>query len=60
MQVSNPHSLLGKKVKNLEKKLLPKEKEIYEKLKEVKDPELVFSIVEANLKDEINKALREI
>jgi len=41
-------------VKNLEEKLLPKEREIYERLKEVRDPELGFSIVEANLVDEVN------
>ena len=41
-------------MKNLEEKLSPKEREIYEKLKEVKDPEFGFSIVEANLVDEIS------
>ncbi len=41
-------------MKNLEKKLSPKEKEIYERLKEVRDPELGFSIVEANLVEEID------
>ena len=41
-------------MKNLKEKLSPKETEIYEKLKEVIDPELGFSIVEANLVDEIN------
>ena len=40
-------------MKNLEEKLSPKEKEIYEKLKEVKDPEFGFSIIEAKLVDEI-------
>ena len=40
-------------MKNL-KNLSLKEREIYEKLKEVRDPELGFSIVEANLVDEID------
>ncbi len=41
-------------MKNLEEKLSPKEREIYERLREVRDPELGFSIVEANLVDEVN------
>ena len=36
-----------------EKELSPKEKEIFERLKEVKDPEFGFSIVEANMVDEV-------
>jgi len=40
-------------MKDLEK-LSPKEKEIHEKLKQVRDPEFGFSIVEANMIDEIN------
>lgn len=38
----------------MERKLSSKEKEIYERLKEVKDPEFGFSIVERNLVDEID------
>lgn len=41
-------------MKNLEEKLSSTEKELYDKLKEVKDPEFGFSIVEENLVDEIN------
>jgi len=40
-------------MKDLEK-LSPKEKEIHEKLKQVRDPEFGFSIVEANMIDEVN------
>jgi len=40
-------------MEDLEEKLSRKEKEIHEKLKEVRDPEFGFSIVEANLIDEI-------
>jgi len=36
-----------------EKKMSPKEKEIYERLREVKDPEFGFSIVEAKMVDEV-------
>lgn len=36
-----------------EKKMSPKEKEIYEKLKAVQDPEFGFSIVERGLVDEV-------
>jgi len=36
-----------------EKKMSPKEKEIYERLREVKDPEFGFSIVERDLVDEV-------
>jgi len=36
-----------------EKELSPKEKEIFERLKGVKDPEFGFSIVEANMVDEV-------
>ena len=36
-----------------EKKMSPKEKEIYERLKEVQDPEFGFSIVERGLVDEV-------
>jgi len=36
-----------------EKALSPKEKEIYERLKEVRDPEFGFSIVEADMVDEV-------
>lgn len=42
------------KVNSIKKKLSAKEKEIYDKLVEVKDPEWGFSIVEANLVDEIS------
>lgn len=37
----------------------PKDKEINEKLREVKDPEFSFSIVERNLVDEINVKRRQ-
>jgi len=40
-------------MKDLKEKLSPKEKEIHEALRQVKDPEFGFSIVEANLIDEI-------
>lgn len=36
-----------------EKKMSPKEKEIYERLKEVQDPEFGWSIVEHGLVDEV-------
>jgi len=36
-----------------EKKMSPKEKEIYERLKVVQDPEFGFSIVERGLVDEV-------
>lgn len=42
-------------MKDLEKRLSLKEKEIYEKLKDVKDPEFDFCMIERNLVDEINK-----
>lgn len=41
-------------MKGLEKKLSLKEKEIYQRLKKVKDPKFGFSIVKHNLVDEIN------
>ena len=58
-------------MKNLEKTLSQKEKGIYEKLKEVKDPEFGFSTMERNpagksdvekylMAEETNKALREM
>lgn len=36
-----------------EGKLSPKEREVYERLREVRDPEFGFSIVEANMIDEV-------
>lgn len=37
----------------MEKKLSPKEKEIYERLREVRDPEFRFPITDANMVDDI-------
>jgi len=58
-------------MKGLEKKLPQKEEEIYEKLKEVKDPEFMLSMMERNpagesfvekyvMAEETNKAVREM
>ena len=38
---------------NLRETLSPKEREVYDRLREVKDPEFGFSILDANLVDEI-------